>query len=44
MVGKRLMGKMIIIYNNMKYVNIKEGKVLFYKLERVMNCKSNYKE
>lgn len=42
--GKRLMGKMITIHNNMKYINIKEGKVSFYKLERAMNCKSNYKE
>lgn len=34
--------RMITIYSNVKCVNIKEGKVLFYKLERAMICKSNY--
>lgn len=40
--GKWLMGKKITIYSNIKCVNIKEGKVLLYKLERAMICKSNY--
>lgn len=39
--GKWLMG-VITIYSNVKCVNIKEGKVLFYKLEWAMICKSNY--